>query len=51
MGLELYNSLTGALSGVKVSCWPDPLVLSPENVSAIQKITASNVHLLCSAIV
>ena len=51
MGLELCHSPTGAFSGEKVSCWPDPLVLSPENVSAIQKSTTSNVRLLCSAIV
>lgn len=51
LGLELCNSPTGAFSGVKVLCWPDPLVLSPENVSAIHKSMTSNVRLLCSAIV
>lgn len=51
MGLEFCDSPTGAFSGVRVSCWPDPLVLSPENVSGAQKSTTSNAHLLCSAIV
>lgn len=45
MGFRLCNSPTETFSGVRVSCWPEPLVHSPENIAAIQKTTTYNVHL------